>query len=138
LRFVCLAERFNRHADDHLIDGLALSRVARDGDSLVNVKRAFEKDFALLKSDFLPGDAGDNMKLVISELFPLTLEVFVIRIWSPADRQIVSGLNTLNLPACESDKALRQTPFSTISSEPPARSTTFHCSPLLNPPGARL
>jgi hypothetical protein len=38
LRLVCLAERLDRHAHDHLRNGFTLARVACDNDSLVKVQ----------------------------------------------------------------------------------------------------
>ncbi|MBV8278508.1 MAG: hypothetical protein JO170_25065 [Verrucomicrobia bacterium] len=48
LRFVGLAERFNRNADNDLLNRLALGRVTCHGQTLVDVQVSAQRDLALV------------------------------------------------------------------------------------------
>lgn len=78
--------------------------MTRDGESLINVQRAFQHDLAFLEGEFVTGDSGDNEKLVIPKPLFLTLEVLCDSDLVAAARQIVSGVNTPNFPACDKEK----------------------------------
>ena len=77
LRFVRLAKRPNRHADNDLVDGLGLARVTGDSYSLVDMQSGtVANNLAFIEYDLAFINADHGPKLVVQELLPAVFDVF--------------------------------------------------------------
>jgi len=91
LRFVGLADSCHWHTHDHLVDCLALARVARHDKFLVNMEAASGDNFTLLYHEFARVYPGHSVQLVVPKFLSLALKV--LRYPNPVTfAQMVTGL----------------------------------------------
>src|SRR5215469_5637791 len=77
LRLVSLTESGHRHADNHLVNRLTLSRVACNGYPLIHVERPLTAHHPTIgESDAVAMNSLYGAQFVISEMVPAGPEVF--------------------------------------------------------------
>src|SRR5271163_3784869 len=75
LRLVGLAEGFDRYADNHLVDRLALGGVTGDSYSLVDMESSSQNDLAFVERQLPLTHAHHRMQFVVPKLLSLALEI---------------------------------------------------------------